>query len=170
MRLPMFTLSEKEFIELAKRNQKLQSCASSFAKKAQQKGPKYGNRKIYVHQSGAALPCKDETRWGPILERYDSEKEYRRYLDLVLLQKSGKIHALKRQEKILIQDSYDHDGEKIRAIYYKADFVFEIGETHIVEDVKPYDEIHQKFRTTRDFDIKWKLLKMKYPEWKFQLY
>lgn len=43
---------------------------------------------------------------------------------------------------------------------YRADFFYidEHGAT-VVEDVKGYDENKKKFRTIKDFEIKWKLLK-----------
>lgn len=63
------------------------------------------------------------------------------------------------------------DGEKLRAIVYKADFMYinnTDGET-IVEDVKPFDKKSGKYLTTKDFKLKWKLLKAKYKDYWFRM-
>ena len=35
---------------------------------------------------------------------------------------------------------------------------------------KGYDEKRERYLTTKDFVLKWKLLKHKYPDWCFELY
>lgn len=40
----------------------------------------------------------------------------------------------------------------------------------VIEDVKAFDKKTQKFRTTETFNIKWKLLQAKYPNYKFRLF
>ncbi|RHQ83856.1 DUF1064 domain-containing protein [Butyricicoccus sp. AF22-28AC] len=107
---------------------------------------------------------------GRILEKYDSLKEYSRYRELLLLQRSGDISELKRQDNIIIQESFVYNGEKIQAITYKADFSYIRDGKRVIEDVKGYDEKRERYRTTKDFVLKWKLLKHKYPDWCFELY
>lgn len=100
-------------------------------------------------------------------EIFDSHKEARRWEQLLLLQKAGKIVELRRQvayELIPAQyESYERfsktgaklkDGQRLieRSCIYCADFVYtdtESGET-IVEDVKGV--------RTKDFVIKRKLM------------
>ncbi len=70
---------------------------------------------------------------------FASGKEADRYLELDLLQTQGIIKDLKLQVRFTLQDGYTNGrGEKIRKMYYVADFVYtdaETGET-VVEDVK----------------------------------
>ena len=87
---------------------------------------------------------------------YDSKKEYRRWCELNLLEKAGKISNLQRQVKYellpTITETYERystksgkrlkDGVVVieRECNYIADFVYtdnETGET-VVEDVKGY--------------------------------
>ena len=69
---------------------------------------------------------------------FDSKKEYRRWLDLKMLQRAGLISDLRRQVKYeLVETPYDEDGKALfRGASYIADFVYvENGKT-IVEDCK----------------------------------
>lgn len=77
-------------------------------------------------------------------ETFDSEREYRRYVELTLLQKAGKIQGLQRQVPFeLIPAQYEEvKGKKPkcieRAVKYVADFIYlERGQV-VVEDVKGY--------------------------------
>lgn len=96
---------------------------------------KYGSRKI--------------TRDG---ETFDSVKEYKRYCELILLQRAGEITNLQRQVKFELIPSQRWDGKVVeRPCTYVADFVYEEKDgTKVVEDTKG-------FRTT-DYIIKRKLL------------
>ena len=96
---------------------------------------------------------------------FDSRKEYRRYNELVLLQRAGKISNLETQKEfVLIPAQYENftrhgkrgqqlkDGRRCieKACVYKADFVYkENGET-VVEDTKGFK--------TKDYIIKRKLM------------
>lgn len=106
---------------------------------------KYGNRKV--------------TRDGIT---FDSVKESRRYCELSLLEKAGKVTDLQRQVKfVLIPAQYEPDtigvrggvkrGKLIeREVCYVADFVYaEDGKT-VVEDTKGFK--------TKDYIIKRKLM------------
>lgn len=93
---------------------------------------------------------------------FDSLKEYRRFCELALLEKAGKIHGLQRQVKfVLIPAQYEPDtigkrggvkrGKLLeREISYVADFVYTENGKRVVEDSKG-------FRTT-DYKIKRKMM------------
>jgi hypothetical protein len=79
--------------------------------------------------------------------KFQSQKEARRYDELMLLVKAGEITDLKLQPQFTLQESYiTHEGERIQAIRYTADFSYKKevvvspkGHTHpytTVEDVK----------------------------------
>lgn len=74
-------------------------------------------------------------------EQFDSMKEYKRYCELKLMQKTGMIKNLKRQVKfILIPTQRDEKGKCLeRECAYFADFVYKdkFG-NEVVEDVKGY--------------------------------
>lgn len=80
-------------------------------------------------------------------EKFDSVKEMKRYKDLKLLLKAGKIGHLKRQV------DYELNAAGTHSLIYRADFVYidaETGKT-IVEDVKGF--------LTRDYKKKRRLMK-----------
>lgn len=98
---------------------------------------------------------------------FDSVKEARRYSELILLQRAGKIKDLRRQVRFeLIPKQYRYyerfgkrgkrlkDGRKLmeRNCVYVADFTYTEANTneYIVEDVKG--------RRTKDYIIKRKLM------------
>lgn len=89
---------------------------------------------------------------------------------LKLLENQGKITALRRQVPFLIQEAREHGGEKLAAIDYKADFCYDKSSQSNVEDGKGFDENTQKYITTNDFNLKWKLLRYRYPEQHFSIY
>lgn len=106
---------------------------------------KYGSRKI--------------TRDGMT---FDSVKEYRRFCDLSLLEKAGKISDLQRQvEFVLIPAQREPDtigkrggikkGKTIELkCSYVADFVYKVNGETVVEDTKGF--------RTKDYIIKRKLM------------
>jgi hypothetical protein len=63
---------------------------------------------------------------------FDSKKEYNRWCELQLLQKSKVITDLKRQVKYVLVEKND----KERETSYIADFVYKQGNEVVVEDVK----------------------------------
>lgn len=132
---------------------------------------KYRNTKIYVFADGFTSTDKGEQGHGKVEQVFDSRKEHERWLELKLLEKSGKIEYLKTQMCICIQPAFvSKTGEKIRAIEYKADFFYiKNGET-IIEDVKGIDKKTGKPVTTKEFALKWKLLQALYPEYYFKIY
>ena len=58
--------------------------------------------------------------------RFSSKAEAKRYDELMLMLKAGKIRDLRLQQDFTLQEAYTTpQGERIRAIRYKADFVYE---------------------------------------------
>ena len=86
--------------------------------------------------------------------RFDSRKEARRYDELILLQRAGKISDLKLQPQFTLQESYrTPEGKRVQAIRYVADFSYvDIDGNTIVEDVK------SPATKTRVYQIKRKLM------------
>lgn len=93
---------------------------------------------------------------------FDSVKEYRRFRDLSLLEKAGKITELKRQvefELIPAQREPDIIGKRggvkrgkviEKKCSYYADFVYQVNGKTVVEDTKGVK--------TKDYIIKRKLM------------
>ena len=75
--------------------------------------------------------------------KFDSKKEARRYAELKLLERAGRIKDLEPHKKkfVLIPAQRDKDGKLLeRECAYVADFVYKDASTGdtIVEDVKGY--------------------------------
>lgn len=98
-------------------------------------------------------------------ETFDSKKEYRRYRELLLLEKAGQISDLQRQVKfLLIPTQYEHfkrfgkngkeltPGKRVveKECAYYADFVYTENGKDVVEDTKGV--------RTPDYIIKRKLM------------
>jgi hypothetical protein len=88
-------------------------------------------------------------------EVFDSVAERDRWLELNLLQKAGKIHDLRRQMPFELIPKQSSE----RAVTYVADFVYNAGTVKVIEDVKG--------AATRDYIIKRKLFKERYPDYGF---
>lgn len=59
--------------------------------------------------------------------RFDSKKEARRFSELSFLEHMGYIRDLRLQQDYTLQEAYTTtEGERIRAIRYRADFVYEL--------------------------------------------
>lgn len=86
--------------------------------------------------------------------KFPSQAEARRFDELMLLWKAGKIHELKLQPQFTLQESYvTPEGVRVRAIKYVADFSYNAGNGLIVEDVKG-----GKATQTRVYKLKKKLM------------
>lgn len=82
---------------------------------------------------------------------FDSKKEAKRFRELCLLEKAGKITELERQVKFELIPSQRIDGKVVeRACTYVADFVYKQDGRQIVEDTKGFK--------TKDYIIKRKLM------------
>lgn len=95
--------------------------------------------------------------------KFDSKKEAKRYLELLARQDAGEIDDLRLQVNFTLQEGYTKpDGERVRAIVYKADFTYKKRDEnggytlYIVEDVK------SKVTKTRTYEIKKKLMREKF--------
>ncbi len=70
---------------------------------------------------------------------FASQKEGKRYQELLLLEKCGAIQRLSIQPMFLLQGIFYANGETHRAIYYRADFQYwDKAGQWTVEDVKGY--------------------------------
>lgn len=147
---------------------------------------KYRNYPVFLYQDGyvydssvqrstrreiGAEKTRLESVHGKLKAKFDSKKEFIRFLELSIMEKNGAIQGLKRQVPLLIQPAVEYQGERLLPITYCADFVYTdtaSGET-VVEDVKGYDKKRDIWLTTQTFQLKWKLLKAKYPSYVFKL-
>ena len=102
---------------------------------------------IYRRQCGETkLPDvrdgKRHGKYGAVKEdrgklKFDSKKEARRYDVLVLLLRSGLISDLKIQPEFTLIEAYTTpEGERVRALRYRADFSYRQEGVLVVEDVK----------------------------------
>jgi hypothetical protein len=83
---------------------------------------KYGAKKVTVHGI-----------------TFDSRKEAKRYEELVLLERAGKVSNLETQVKFELIPSQRIDGKVVeRAVTYKADFVYLENGKKVVEDTKGF--------------------------------
>ena len=87
---------------------------------------------------------------------FDSIAESRRYKELKLLERAGKIQNLELQPHFLIQEAFKKNGKTFRKIEYIADFKYIENGKIIVEDVKGIQ--------TDVFKLKHKLFEKKYPD------
>ena len=100
------------------------------------------------------------TKWEMDGEKFDSQKEARRWAELKLLERANQIGNLQRQVPYeLIPNQYDENKKLIeRKCEYRADFVYDENGQTVVEDVKGYKE-GQAYAV---FKIKRKLMLYKY--------
>jgi len=86
-------------------------------------------------------------------QSFDSQKEYRRWCELKLVERAGEIGNLQRQVRFhLLPAQYDERTGKCieRAVDYIADFAYETDGFLVVEDVKGLK--------TRDYVLKRKMM------------
>ena len=90
---------------------------------------------------------------------FDSQKEAARFQELLLMQEAGEITGLRLQPEFTLQEAFTTlQGERVRAVKYRADFSYlrrlkEGVDTYlepVVEDVKGY--------RTKDYELKKKLM------------
>lgn len=82
---------------------------------------------------------------------FDSVKEYRRWCELILLERAGQITNLQRQVPFELIPSQRIDGKVVEyPCKYIADFVYEKDGQQVVEDTKGFK--------TKDYIIKRKLM------------
>ena len=116
-------------------------------------------------------PTERVTAAGNVIH-FQSQKEARRYDELILLEKAGEIRGLRLQVDFTLQEAYtDGEGRRVRAIRYKADFTYKRKEPWgfhpetletvdlwvlVVEDVK------SRATKTRVYETKKKLMREKF--------
>lgn len=70
--------------------------------------------------------------------KFDSKKEYLRYLVLEDMQRKGEISEMKIQVPFVLVPPFELNGKKYKGIRYIADFVYKKDGKVIVEDTKGY--------------------------------
>lgn len=105
-------------------------------------------RKLLEDARGKALPApagevgKSKYHNEPTVVaglRFDSKKEARRYEQLMVELSLGQIRDLRLQQDFTLQEAYTTpEGQRIRAIRYRADFVYTVCSTgqRVIEDTK----------------------------------
>lgn len=81
---------------------------------------------------------------------FDSRKEYKRWVELLILEKAGVIEGLQRQVTFQLLPSQKGDGRTERPANYVADFVYQENGKTVVEDTKGMK--------TRDYILKRKIM------------
>lgn len=160
-------ISKAELDKLMLLNPEMKKAVQQQLKSEKKKENKYKNHRVYVYSDGVYLERQNRDEKPDI---FDSEKEYRRYGELKMLEKAGKITKLTRQRVLVIQEKSKYQGATLSAIKYKADFSYFENGREVVEDVKGFNKTTQKHITTEAFNLKWKLLKFKYPDVVFRIY
>lgn len=105
---------------------------------------KYRAVKVWMCEQGHVLDSDIPTKWCPCgepLTKFDSKKESRRWLDLRLLEKAGKISDLKRQISFPLVTFDGREAVPIltpkgRLTFYRADFVYRENGKRVIEDTK----------------------------------
>lgn len=93
---------------------------------------------------------------------FDSKAEADHYLRLKLRQAAGEIGNLRLQPEFELLPAFtDSSGKRQRAINYRADFMYDEGDSVVVCDVKGVE--------TEAFKIKRKLFLNRYPQYKFRV-
>lgn len=107
-------------------------------------------------------PPKKKSKYNAVKETrgaitFDSRKEARRYDALVVMLRCGEIEDLRVQPEFTLIEAYTTpEGERIRAMRYRADFSYRKQGKLIVEDVK------SAATRTRVYLDKRKLMREKY--------
>ena len=89
--------------------------------------------------------------------KFPSQLEAKRYTELKMMQRSGRISNLKLQPRFELQPSFKKNGKTYRKIEYVADFQYLDNKTKktVIEDTKGFE--------TDVFKIKLKMFEYKYP-------
>ena len=94
---------------------------------------------------------------------FDSQKEARRYDELLLMEQEGQIRDLRLQPQYTLQESYvTPEGDRIRAIRYVADFSYQerrLGAGGINESWhKVVEDVKSTATRTREYELKRKMM------------
>lgn len=125
---------------------------------------KYRNVKVYMYEDGVTSEERDLIGHGDIKYTFDSKKEFDRWNQLQMLERAGGISELSRQKTFVLLEGYKIDGRTVYPVLYRADFYYKNNVTgkYVIEDVKPFDKKTKKYKTTKDFAIKRKMLEHRY--------
>ena len=94
--------------------------------------------------------------------KFDSKAEARYYDELLMLKKTGIVKNIILQKDFTLQEAYTKEnGERVRAIRYRADFVVEYSDGHT-------EVIDVKGKRTKEYIMKKKLLLARYPNINFK--
>lgn len=124
------------------------------------------NNKVSYDGHDYLLPKKRSKYGNKITEvdgiKFDSKLEAKRYVELTLLEKAGKIKDLERQVPFIVADEVPWNGEILKAIKYRCDFKYHDNETgeDVVED--------SKGAVTALYKLKRSLFINRYPEYSFR--
>lgn len=104
--------------------------------------------------------------------KFDSKREAARYDELMLMLREGKIRDLRLQAEFTLQEAYTTpDGERVRAIRYKADFTYERLAGRFTDvapiDIEKWDKVVEdvkggKATQTKVYAMKKKMMREKY--------
>ena len=112
--------------------------------------PDRGNRPLHKGSQGKTKYGSRKDTRGEL--RFDSQKEARRYDELMVMLRAGIISDLRLQPQFTLQESYvTETGERIRAIRYTADFSYKFGGKLVVEDVKSKPTRTKEYLRNRKF-------------------
>lgn len=107
---------------------------------------------------------------------FDSKKEARRYQQLMAAQQAGAITDLRMQVDFTLQEAYTTpDGQRIRAIRYRADFTYKVSSAglHLLpvlgyEDIEYWrslppgssvvEDVKSRATKTKDYILKKKMM------------
>ena len=94
------------------------------------------------------------SKYGNIrLHGFDSRREEKRYNELLLLQRAGKIHGLTRQVGFPLLPAQYKDGKCIfKSRRYVADFTYWIDDVFVVEDCKGFKTDVYKLKKAMMYD------------------
>ncbi len=92
------------------------------------KAPKYRNKPVYVTLDGTIVGGDHP---GPKTKMFDSQREYRRWCELIAMQKAGRISGLRRQVPFVL-----HAKGGAAICRYVADYVYVEAGCRVVEDCK----------------------------------
>lgn len=94
--------------------------------------------------------------------KFDSKAEARYYDELLMLKKTGIVKNIILQKDFTLQEAYTKEnGERVRAIRYRADFEVQYADGHM-------EVIDVKGKRTKEYIMKKKLLLTKYPDINFK--
>ncbi len=121
-------------------------------------------------------PTERVTASGAVL-RFDSQKEARRYDELAALERAGTIRDLRMQVDFTLQEAYtDCEGQRVRAIRYRADFSYrrkpngqipdtDMGELWDIMEMKwplVVEDVKSRATRTKEYIMKRKMMKERF--------